>query len=165
MYGLSVAAYTDADFAGDLVMRRSTSGLLCTANGAPVIWRSKLQTIVAQSTAEAEFVAASMAVRDILWLHNLLWVLRVSRQSIDLYCDSESALRLMQTEYNKVCARSKHIDLQYWFIVDHIMKKDIVAKFIASEDMKADCLTTPFSGPATQMNFSKIGMCAGLKDD
>jgi hypothetical protein len=69
---LSVAAYTDADFAGDLVMRKSTSGLLCTANGAPVIWRSKLQTIVAQSTAEAEFVAASMAVRDILWLHNLL---------------------------------------------------------------------------------------------
>jgi hypothetical protein len=71
----------------------------------------------------------------------------------------------MQTEYNKVCARSKLIDLQYWFIVDHIMKKDIVAKFIASEDMKADCLTKPYSGPATQMSFSKIGMCAGLKDD
>jgi hypothetical protein len=62
-----------------------------------VIWRSKLQTIVAQSTAEAEFVAASMAVRDILWLHKLLRVLRGARQSIDLYCDNESALRLMQT--------------------------------------------------------------------
>jgi hypothetical protein len=69
---LFVSAYTDADFAGDLTMRKSTSGLLCTANGAPIIWRSKLQTIVAQSTAEAEFVAASMAVKEILWLRKLL---------------------------------------------------------------------------------------------
>jgi hypothetical protein len=162
---LSVSAYTDADFAGDLVMRKSTSGLLCTANEAPVIWRSKLQTIVAQSTAEAEFVSASMAVRDILWLHKLLCALKIPRQSIDLYCDNESALRLMQTENNRVCARSKHIDLQYWFIVDHIMKKDIEAKFIASKDMRADCFTKPYSGPATQMNLSRIGMCGGMKDD
>jgi hypothetical protein len=110
-------------------MRKSTSGLPRTGNGAPVIWRSKLQTIVAQYTAEAEFIFASMAVRDILWLHELLCALRVPRQSIDLYCDNESALRLMQTESNKVCANSKHIGLQHWFIVDQIMKKDIEAKF------------------------------------
>jgi hypothetical protein len=162
---LSVTVYTDADFAGDLVMRKSTSGLLCKVNGAPVIWRSKLQTIVAQSTAEAEFVSASMAVREILWLHKLLWVLSTQRQSIPLLCDNESALRLMDTEHNKVCARSKHIDLQYWFIVDHIMKKDIVAKFVASNDMLADCFTKPYSGPACQMNLSRIGMCCGMKGD
>jgi hypothetical protein len=162
---LSVTAYTDADFAGDLVMRKSTSGLLCKANGAPVIWRSKLQTIIAQSTAEAEFVAASMAVKEILWLHKLLWVLCIPRQSIHLMCDNESALKLMQTECNRVSARSKHIDLQYWFIVDHVMKKDIVAKFIASKDMLADSFTKPYSGPAVQMNLPRIWMCAGMKDD
>jgi hypothetical protein len=162
---LSVSAYTDADFAGDQIMRKSTSGLLCTANGAPVIWRSKLQTIVAQSTAEAEFVSAAMAVKEILWLRKLLWVLRVPRIPINLNCDNESALRLMQTECNKVCARSKHIDLQYWFIVDHIMKEDFVAKFLASKDMLADSFTKPYSGPATQMNLSRIGMCSGMKDD
>jgi hypothetical protein len=82
---LSISAYTDADFAGDLTMRKSTSGLLCTANWAPIIWRSKLQTIVAQSTAEAEFVAASMAVKEMMWLHKLLWGLRVARRPISLY--------------------------------------------------------------------------------
>jgi hypothetical protein len=162
---LLVETYTDADFAGDLVMRKSTSGLLCKANGAPIIWRSKLQTIIAQSTAEAEFVSASMAVKEVLWLHKMLWVLGIPRQSIHLMCDNESALKLMQTDGNRVCARSKHIDLQYWFIVDHIMKKDIVAKFIASKDMLADCFTKPYTGPAAQANLSRIGMCAGMRDD
>jgi hypothetical protein len=50
----------------------------------------------------------------------------------------ESALKLMQTECNMMCARSKHIDLQYWLIVDHIMKKDTEVKFIAGKNMLAD---------------------------
>jgi hypothetical protein len=108
-----VSAYTDAKFAGDLTMRKCTSELFCTANGAPFIRRSKLQTIVAQSTAEAEFVAAAMAVKEIMWLHKLLWVMRMDRRALPLYCDNESALKLMQTECNKVYARSKHVDLQY----------------------------------------------------
>jgi hypothetical protein len=84
-------------------MRKSTSGLLCTANESPIIWRSKLQTVVAQSTAEAEFVAASMAGKEIMWLHKLLWGLRVGPRPISLYCDNESALKLMRTECNMVC--------------------------------------------------------------
>jgi hypothetical protein len=68
---VSISAYADADFAGDLTMRKSTSGLWCTTNGAPIIWRCKLQTVVAQSTAQAEFVVASMAVKEIMWLHKL----------------------------------------------------------------------------------------------
>jgi hypothetical protein len=154
-----IAAYTDADYAGDLTMRKRTSGLLCTANGAPIaiIWRSKLQTIVAQSTAEAEFVAASMAVQAIMWLHKVLWSLRVTRRPISLDCDNESAWKLMRTQCNMVCARSKHIDLQYWLIVDHIMTKDIEVKFIAGKNMLAECLSKPYSGPLDQMNMSRIG--------
>jgi hypothetical protein len=67
------------------------------------MWRSKLQTVVAQSTAEAEFVAASMAVKEIMWLLKLLWGARVGPRPISVYCDDKSALKLMRTECNVVC--------------------------------------------------------------
>jgi hypothetical protein len=53
--------YSDADFAGDPVMRKSTTGIVFMVNCAPILWKSKLQTIVAQSTCEAEFVAAMIS--------------------------------------------------------------------------------------------------------
>jgi hypothetical protein len=81
-------AYANADVTGDLTIRKRASGLLCTANGAHNIWRSKLQTIVAQSTTEAVFVAASMAEKQMMWLHTLLWVMQVKRGAITLYCDN-----------------------------------------------------------------------------
>jgi hypothetical protein len=157
----AVAAYSDADFGGDLVMRKSTSGLLCVVNGAPVLWKSKLQSVVAQSTAEAEFVAASMAVKEVLWLHKLLHVLMIPRQTITLFCDNESALRTMSGAKYAMPGRVKHIDVQYWGICDHVMKGNVLPKYIASEEMLADCFTKPYSGPAAKANMLRIGMCVG----
>jgi hypothetical protein len=71
-YYLRCKLYTDADFAADPTMRKSAAGLLFMVNGSPITWRSKLQSIVAQSTREAEFVAAACAVREGLWLQKLL---------------------------------------------------------------------------------------------
>lgn len=160
----SVAAYTDADFAADLVMRKSTSALMLTVNAAPIVWRSRLQSIVAQSTAEAEFVSAAMAVKEMLWMRKLFNLFRFPQKPIILYCDNAAALKLMSTDKMSVANRTKHIGVQYWLIVDHVMKGDIYPKFIPTADMLADSLTKPYSGPMTAANLTRIGMCTHFKD-
>eukprot|EP00892_Ulva_mutabilis_P003552 jgi/Ulvmu1/1569/UM110_0032.1 len=60
--------YSDADLAGELDGRKSTSGMLMTMNGGPILWASKLQTVVATSTSEAEYISAAMAVKEALWV-------------------------------------------------------------------------------------------------
>jgi hypothetical protein len=157
--------YTDADFAADPVMRKSTSGLLFRVNGAPIMWRSKLQSIVAQSTCEAEFVAAACAVREGLWLQKLLTAVTGTWRPMRMVCDNESALTLLKSSMQKVTGRTKHIDVQFWFVLDHVMKGDIVPEFGSTEDMLADGFTKPYSGTATEENMKRIGMSCGTSDE
>jgi len=64
--------FSDADLAGDPDDRKSTSGLVVIVSGAPVIYTSRKQTVVAQSTPEAGFPAANEATKELIWLSNLL---------------------------------------------------------------------------------------------
>jgi hypothetical protein len=162
---LSTKLYSDADFAADPIMRKSTSGLLFTVNGAPIVWRSKLQSIVAQSTCEAEFAAAAGAIREGLWLQKLLKAVTGGWKPIQMYCDNESALALLKSAVPKVTGRTKHIDLQFWFVLDHIMKGDVIPHFIRTEEMLADGFTKPYSGNATEMNLKRIGMRPQFQSD
>jgi hypothetical protein len=70
---------------------------------------------------------------------------------------------MMNSSKKTVAARSKHIDVQYWKVMDNVMKGDVKVEYVASEDMLADGLTKPCSGPAAQMNMIRIGMCVGQK--
>jgi hypothetical protein len=153
--------YTDADYAADPVMRKSTSGLLFMVNGSPIMWRSKLQSIVAQSTCEAEFVAAACAVREGLLLQKLWTAVVGGWRPITMVCDNESALALMRSSVPKVSGRTKHIDVQFWFVLDHILKGDIVPEFVSTNEMLADGFTKPYSGSATEDNMKRIGMVRG----
>jgi hypothetical protein len=64
--------YTDSDWAGSTVDRKSTSGCCFTLRSAMVSWCSRKQTYVALSTVEAEYIALSVAFREVVWLHKLL---------------------------------------------------------------------------------------------
>ncbi|KAF2286317.1 hypothetical protein GH714_013784 [Hevea brasiliensis] len=66
--GDSVIGYADSDFAGDLDKRRSLTGYLFTLSGSAISWKATLQSIVALSTTEAEYMALAEAVKEILWL-------------------------------------------------------------------------------------------------
>jgi hypothetical protein len=140
-------------------------GMLCIVNGSPILWRSKLQSIVAQSTCEAEFVAAACAVREGLWIQKLAASVTGIWRPISLYCDNESALSLLNSGVPEVTGRTKHIDEQFWFVLDHIMKGNIVPQFVRTEEMKADGFTKPYSGSATEMNFKRIGMWPKFESD
>jgi hypothetical protein len=63
----TIQGWCDADYGGDLKTRKSTTGYIFTCNNGALSWSSKLQPTVAQSTTEAEFMAAGAACKDALW--------------------------------------------------------------------------------------------------
>ncbi|KAG8479391.1 hypothetical protein CXB51_029115 [Gossypium anomalum] len=96
--GQFVVGYVNFDFAGDLDKRRSTTGYLFTLAKAPVSWKSTLQSTVAMSTTETEYMAVTEAVMEAIWLNGLLEDLRVVQSHISLYCDSQSAIHLAKNQ-------------------------------------------------------------------
>ncbi|KAK9685566.1 hypothetical protein QE152_g37935 [Popillia japonica] len=107
---LQLTIYSDADFAGDCDTRRSTTGYVSLLATGPVTWSSHRQKCVTKSTAEAEYIAASDAVAEIVWLRNFLKEIKISvSDSTPLYVDNQSAIKLMKNnEHHK---RTKHIDM------------------------------------------------------
>jgi hypothetical protein len=86
--------FTDADMAGDIDSRKSTSGYLITYSGGAVSWQSRLQKCVALSTTEAEYIAITEAAKELLWMKKFLQELGLQQERYVLYCDSQSAIHL-----------------------------------------------------------------------
>jgi hypothetical protein len=112
---LKIKAYTDADWAGSIMDRRSTSGYCTFVGGNLVTWRSKKQSVVARSSAEAEFRTMAQGVCKTLWLKILLIELGFdSKDSMRLYCDNNVAI---STAHNLVQHdRTKHVEIDRHFI-------------------------------------------------
>ncbi|KAH9086020.1 hypothetical protein Ae201684P_005716 [Aphanomyces euteiches] len=105
--------FADADWAGDKTSRRSTTGTVVTIGGCPTQWMSKRQGVVALSTMEAEYIAASLATQEAMSIRQLLIELRLKPvgEPTRLWCDNQSAIANMQNEATK--SRSKHMDIRY----------------------------------------------------
>lgn len=146
--GVSMKLFADADFAGDHERRRSTSGMLVTVNGTAVSWGAKLQTVVATSTAEAEYIAAAMAVKEALWFRKLMNEMYGYSEKMMLYCDNQSAIHLMTEHTAGTSGKTKHIDVQYHFVQNRFQRGDIDVKYISTEEQKADIFTKAMPGPA-----------------
>ncbi|KRZ65887.1 Retrovirus-related Pol polyprotein from transposon TNT 1-94 [Trichinella papuae] len=101
--------YSDADYAGDVTTRRSRTGVVCMCAGGAVLWHSQKQRSVALSTTEAEYVAASEAAKDMMWLMTLFAEVTKVKQKPILFVDNMGAVKLSKNpEFHK---RSKHIDV------------------------------------------------------
>ncbi|KAL6327885.1 hypothetical protein AAG906_027282 [Vitis piasezkii] len=90
----SVRGYVDADYASDLDDRRSTTGYVFTLGGGPICWKSIIQSLVALSTTESEYMAIAKAAKESLWLIGLVKELGIQQGGVQLYCDSQSAIYL-----------------------------------------------------------------------
>uniref|UniRef100_A0A2N9HLU0 Uncharacterized protein n=1 Tax=Fagus sylvatica TaxID=28930 RepID=A0A2N9HLU0_FAGSY len=116
----TVRGYVDSDYAGDLDKSKSTSGYVFTLAGGAVSWVSKLQSIVATSTTEAEYVAATQASKEAIWLQMLLEELGHKQEKIALFCDSQSALHLAKNP--AFHSKTKHIRVQYHFVREKALR-------------------------------------------
>lgn len=132
--------YSDADFAGDIDTRRSTTGFVFNMCNAPVSWSSQRQKLVTLSTTESEYVAASTASKEAVWLRQLLKDLDCDISTpTDLYVDNQSTIRLINNpEFHK---RTKHVDIRFHFVREKIQNKDIAIKYVPSEKQLADICT------------------------
>ncbi len=150
--------FSDADWAGDLNDRKSTSGYTFLMNGAAVSWRSKKQTCVALSTAEAEYIALSAAAQEALWMRQLLANLNVNfDEPVKIYEDNQSAICMSKNP--QFHGRSKHIDIKYHFVRDQVEKKTITVRYCPTGSMLADIFTKGI--PKEQ--FKKLRELIGVK--
>ncbi len=152
----SLIGYSDADWAGDMDDRHSTTGnMFMMAQGA-ISWLSKKQGIVALSTSEAEYIALSSAAQEAVWLHRLLHDLGEQPGAVTLMENNQSAIAL--TKNPVAHCRSKHIDIRYHYVREAIQNQKIAVRYCPSNKMIADLLTKPL--PKTQ--FEKLRHVMGV---
>uniref|UniRef100_A0A2N9GD91 Uncharacterized protein n=1 Tax=Fagus sylvatica TaxID=28930 RepID=A0A2N9GD91_FAGSY len=137
----SVVGYVDADYAGEVDDRRSTTGYVFTLSGGPICWKSTLQSIVAMSTTEAEYMAVVEAAKEALWLKGLVKELGLNQGGVQMHCDSQSAIYLAKNQVYH--ARTKHIDVRFHKIRELIVTGDIVLEKVHTSENAADMLTKP----------------------
>ena len=113
--GKDLTGYSDADWAGDIDDRKSTSGYIFQLSGGAISWRSKKQTCVALSTAEAEYMALASAIQEAIWLRQLISNLRIAESETTkpttIMEDNQSAICMSKNQ--QYHGRTKHIDIKY----------------------------------------------------
>lgn len=136
--------YSNADFAGDVDTRRSTTGFMFKLGTGITSWASELQKSVALSTSESEYVASSQAIRELVWLRLLLDELLPNQNwAPDFFMDNESAIKLVKNPvFHK---RSKHIDIRFHFIREKFSQNLFNLKYVPTNDQNADIFTKALS--------------------
>ena len=135
----ALVGYSDADWAGDLDDRHSTTGNLFLMVGGPISWASKKQATVALSTSEAEYVALSSATQEAIWLRRLLTDLGAVTNGPTMMEDNQGAIAIAR---NPVAhARTKHIDIRYHFVHEAVQEGTVDLCYCPTNDMFADLLT------------------------
>lgn len=136
--------YSDADWAGDQADRRSTSGVAVVLGGGLVMFSARKQGTVALSSAEAEYVVACEAGKDLKWLVQFLGELEIEICRPLLLIDNQSTIK--QIENSDTKRRSKHIDLKFHFIRQQYQAKAFELESVETENQVADLLTKPLAG-------------------
>lgn len=147
--------YSDADHAGCLDTRRSTSGYIVKIGSGAVSWSSKKQSTVALSSTEAEYIASVASGKEILWMQTLLKELHFQiKGASPVFVDNQSALAtIMNPEHH---GRMKHLDISIHWIREVVRKRQIDPSFLPSEENTADVLTKAL--PCLLIERHRLGM-------
>jgi len=152
---LEILGFCDADFAGDLKERKSTTGYIFLLGSGAIVWSSKLQKSVAQSTCEAEYYAAALAGMEAAWLRSLMEELGMrAEEPITIGCDAQATLKLLKNPvYHE---RTKHIATKVHYVRQQIEEGIVNFVYIPTEVQVADALTKPV--PSSKLEFCRIKM-------
>ena len=149
--------FVDADWAGDLGSRKSQSGYVFQLCGGPISWVSKKQSVVALSTTEAEYIAASFATQELIWLRRLLKELGFPQRSVTiLHEDNMGAIEVSRNP--RYHGRMKHIDIRHHFLWDAVEDGILILKYCESGSQLADALTKGLARERFEKLRGQIGM-------
>ncbi|KAK8640965.1 hypothetical protein V6N13_008716 [Hibiscus sabdariffa] len=156
---LSIKGYTDASFQTDKDDSRSQSGFVFRLNGGAVSWKSSKQDTVADSTTEAEYIAASEAAKEAVWIKKFITELGVVpsiSDALELYCDNNGAIA--QAKEPRSHQRSKHILRRFHLIREIVDRGDVEICKVHTDDNIADPLTKPLSQQKHDRHTESLGI-------
>ncbi|XP_038697978.1 secreted RxLR effector protein 161-like [Tripterygium wilfordii] len=156
---LRVKGYTDASFQSDKDNFRSQSGYVFCLNGGAVSWKSSKQETVADSTTESEYIAASDAAKEAVWIKKFIAELEVVpsiADPIELYCDNNGAIA--QAKEPRSHQRSKHILRRFHLIREIINRGDVKICRVSTNENIADPLTKPLTQQKHDQHNNSLGI-------
>jgi hypothetical protein len=152
---LQFHGYCDADFGGDLDEGKSTSGVIFKIGGGAVSWVSKKQSVVAQFTAEAEYIASNLAAREATWLRQLLTQMgHQVQEPTTIFCDSQGALSYTKEHF--ITPKARHIKVRYHYVKQQVQEGIVAFVYINTKQQVADGLTKAL--PAECFKASRAAM-------
>ncbi|GKB57057.1 hypothetical protein Tco_0913243, partial [Tanacetum coccineum] len=149
-------AYSDFDCARCNLDRKSTSGGCQILEGKLVCWSAKKLSSVAMLSTEAEYVVDTGCCAQVLWIKSQLADYDVLYDRVPIFCDNPSVIAISSNPV--LHSRTKHIDIRYDFIRDHILKGDIKLHFVPTDLQLADIFTKPLVEPSFTRLVAELGM-------
>ncbi|GJT82518.1 ribonuclease H-like domain, reverse transcriptase, RNA-dependent DNA polymerase [Tanacetum coccineum] len=157
--GNKIHGYSDSSYGVNTQEGKGTTGIIFYYGESPISWSTQKQATVALSSCESEFIAATAAATQALWLKRLLSKLTHSQEEkVIIQVDNKSAIALMKNPVFH--GRSKHIDTKYHFIRECVKKEDIQVESVSGEYQKEDILTKALP----KMKFLTMRQLIGLKN-
>jgi hypothetical protein len=153
---ISLIAYTDADWAGCIDDRGSTSGEKFYLGECLVSWLSKKQSSISLSTIEVEYIAVTTCCTHVLWMKQTLKNIQVEYdEPIPIYCDNTSTINISKNPV--MHSKMKHIPIKYHFLREQVAEKKIRVEYVGTEEQVADIFTK--SLPRKSFEY----LCQGLR--
>lgn len=162
---LELIGYSDSDWAGCKLSRKSTSGNVFLMGSGAISWKTKKQTCVAASSSEAEYIALSTAVKEAIWLQGLYKsiVPHPGRFPILINVDNQGSIAMAKNVASGT--RTKHIDIQYHFARDALARNLYAIEYIPTSKMLADIFTKPLQRQLFEKFRALLGMSDSMKAD
>jgi hypothetical protein len=154
---LALHGFSDVDFAGCRLDRKSTSGTCQFLGSSLVSWSSRKQSIVAQSTTDAEYVAAASCCSQLLWITYTTGDFGEEYTYVPLQCDSTSAISVAKNPMLR--SKTKHIEVRYHFLRHNVEKGKITLIHVPTHNQLADIFTKPLDQATFTRLRGELGVC------
>ncbi|CAI0447948.1 unnamed protein product [Linum tenue] len=153
----TIELYTDASWASAITSRRSTTGYCSYVWGNLVTWRSKKQSVVARSSAEAGYRALALGIQEAMWIQRVLKELNLpGQEKVQMYTDSQAALSIVKNPVHH--DRTKHVEIDRHLISKKVEYGVVDVNYVPSRQQTADILTKALARDLLEHFKNKLGL-------